>query len=397
MSSLLSLRAGGFTFGDFLLVASLACVAVAARAPAIRGGGYWSIAFLIVVGGAMSTWQSSHPGASLLIIPRLLYLVTVLPWQMRALLVSHERYLRAALWWVAGAALCGFGTILQSRFGSNVIPGADVTSAGRYSGFAQHVSDTGAISAVAFAFCIGGLGSRDMRRRSRLVLLVGLAFTGVGLLLSGSVSGLLSIAVAAVVVILRGGVSLRRLALIAIIGFAALALSGRVQSGTSNALSPWQRIQQVTSADSSYNTSASRLDTDRLGWQGIKRHPVIGVGLDAASGTVLDDLQVHNLFLGAWYQGGVLLFVALGAATIRSGRAAFRTSRRSALGNQVVAAWVATVTFSLTGPSDYNRYYWVPMALAVTLARLTPEESGSAVVRERSHPTTREPQVNRSR
>lgn len=385
MSSMLSLRVGGFTFGDFLLIGSLACVALGLRKPTVRGGGYRSIAFLITIGGAISTWRSPHALASLLIIPRLLYLVTILPWQMRVLLGSHKRYARAALWWVAGAALCGFGTILQSRFGANVIPGADVTNAGRYSGFAQHVSDTGAITAVAFAYCFGGLGSsRSLRWRGRLALAGGLACTGVGVLLSGSVSGLLSIAVAALVVILRGGISVRRLAMIAIIGFATLILSARVQTGTSNALSPWQRIQQVTSTDGAYNTSASRIDTDRLGWQGIARNPIAGVGLDGASGIVLDGLPVHNLFLGAWYQGGVLLLIALGAATLRSGRAAFRSSRRSVLGSQVVAAYVATVTFSLTAPSDYNRYYWVPMAFAITLAGLPAKDSGDVPVRERS-------------
>jgi hypothetical protein len=271
-SSLLSLRVGGFTIGDILLLASLGCTIGSARRPRVPPLGYTVIAWLIATGGCLASWRSSDAIASLLIASRLLYVVALLPWHLRVLLHGRQRLTTATSWWVTGAAISGLGAILQFQGGAAIIPGGVVTS-GRYGGFTQHVSDAGGVTSVGFAFCMAALLATQITVRRRVLLVACLILTGTGMILSGSVSAVLSVMVAGVVLCLRGSVSLRRALFIGLAVVAMYVIAGYVQSGTQNALSLGQRIHQVTQVDGRYNTSASRLETDRRGLQGIRSNP----------------------------------------------------------------------------------------------------------------------------
>jgi hypothetical protein len=333
-----------------------------------------------LVGGGLATYRADSISGSLAVLLRLIFLVIALPWQMKLVLTDKRQLRRAAYSWVAGAALCGFGTILQYTLGATVIPGSDVTNAGRYAGFAQHVSDTGGITAAAAAFLIAGLSVRSASRRTLLASGLLMASAIVGLLLSGSVSGLFALTIATTFMVLRGRVSVRRVLTVGTFAIVSYRVASIVQGETANALSPKQRILQVTglqARDQGSNTTASRLETIRAGADGFVTNPLFGRGLDIDSTAVIGDLGVHNIVVAAAYNGGLLL--ALGLVLVL-GRAVFLAFQRAPaewpILTQLNVTVIAAVVVALTTPSLFNRYLWVPLVLQQTavslIARPTP-------------------------
>lgn len=380
LSSLLALRFGGLAFGDLLLVASAVLLAIssAGRRTVSPTPALQAALFLVVIAGSVAAYRSVSVGSDFAVTVRLVYLVGVLPWQARVLLPDTRQLTHSARVWVAGAALCGAATLAQARFGAGVIPGAGITSSGRFSGLAQTVSDTGGITAIAFAFLLSGIG-RKTSRKAMATATVCLGLSGIGLLLSGSVSGLLAVIATGVYLVLRRGLSARRLLALAFAGVVVLQVVGSVQHRTSGALTPLQRVEQATGlktftvAQRGLNTSESRLSTDRAGIAGFLRHPIVGVGLDPESGVVddVDGFQVHNMFIGAAYQGGLVLLVGLLIPVVRAARRGWAMARTSAACGDVYASFIAALVFAMTAPSDYNRYFWVPLALVLAAAELS--------------------------
>ncbi|WIB25444.1 O-antigen ligase family protein [Curtobacterium sp. MCSS17_015] len=376
-SSLLALRLGPFTVGDFLIVGSalLMCLEAGRRVKPI-GIALPVVAFGIVMAGLLSAYRSVDQPEVFVTLARLLYLVCVLPWQARNLLPDRARLMVASGWWAAGAAVCSAGTLLQYRFGPGIIPGGTVTNAGRFSGFAQSVSDTGAIASVGLIFAIVGLRRGNSRRiRTLSLLCVGLAL--VGLVLSGSVSGILAAGIGVIYLILRGSIRPGLAVFLAALASAALVVALNVQQGTGVALTPMERIQQtlgLSARDASLNTSATRLDTMRIGVDGILHNPIFGAGIDGQSGVVIGDLQVHNIFLAAFYQGGALLCLALLIAVTGPWRRLFVRRPVPLFQMQANAVFLTALVFAMTGPSFYNRYFWIPVALSYVAATVKRDE-----------------------
>lgn len=384
-TSLLSLRTStGLAAGDILIIASLGLALIYSARPtggATRDRLAVLVLVLVLVGGSLATYRADSISGSLAVLLRLMFLIVVLPWQMRLVLANERQLARAAYSWAAGAALCGFGTVLQYTLGAAIIPGSAVTNAGRYAGFAQHVSDTGGITATAAAFLIAGLAARSASRRNLLIVGILLAAVIIGLLLSGSVSGLLALTIATILMILRGGVSARRVLVAGCLAIISYRVASIVQGETANALSPKQRILQVTglqARDQASNTTASRLDTIRAGVDGFFTSPLLGRGLDIDSTAVIGDLGVHNIVVAAAYNGGLLLALGL---VLALGRAIIPAVRRSPdewpILTQLNAAVIAATVIALTAPSLINRYLWVPLVLQQTalaiIARATPQ------------------------
>ncbi|MDP9694968.1 UNVERIFIED_ORG: hypothetical protein J2X79_002536 [Arthrobacter globiformis] len=371
--SLLVVRVGGaITIGDLLLMASAGLLAVVPKPPLATlkapSVSRIVITLLIFVGGLIATSVSPAPADSLQVLFRILYVAVILPWQIRRLFPTPRGLSLATTAFAMGAALCGFGSVLQNRLGPSIIPGAEVTIAGRYSGFTAHVSDAGGITALAVAAGVAGLGLGASRMTK--FLSVGFIAGGlIGLILSGSVSGMASAGAGTVAVMLLRGVSVGKLFLIGGAGGGAFYFASGVLSGTQNALTPLERFYQAVgltpSAASSLNTTASRLETDRLGWESFLANPWTGVGLDTQSSIVdhLYNLSVHNFILGAMHQGGWIFALGILLAALSLLLPGLRLASGDSLRVRATAMAVAAVTFAVTAPSFYNRYFWVPLAL----------------------------------
>ena len=377
--SVLVLRVGvGVTAGDVVLLASLAlCLAAVGRPPTPHPYGAWALpaCLLLVVGGCLATAGSPAPVESLVSLLRVLYVALALPWQLAVLLDDERRLRRGLVAFGVGAAVCSLGTLVQYARGPGAIPGGVVTTAGRYTGFTGHVSDTGAVASLAVVIGLSGL-PRGLGRLQRL-LLVGVALSGiVGLVLSGSVSGMLAAVLGSATLLVLRGIPLGRVAVAAVVAGAALWLAGGVLGETQGALRPAERVKQVlglSGGDASLNTSASRWDTIVLGWRGFLEDPFTGAGLDARSSLVVETLGVHSLPVAALYQGGAVFALGLLGCLVVAVVRAVRAVPRTPIQVRVLAVGVTALVFSATAPSLYNRYLWVPVALVAAAAVLAPE------------------------
>jgi hypothetical protein len=373
LSSVLVARVGEYTAGDLVLGAAVGVTlfSVAARTDSrqyrLPPLGAIMVLSLLVGGGALSGLRAQSVASTLAVVFRLVLVVIVLPWLMRVVLPDRQHLRSALTAFVAGCGLSGSGTLLQFAFGETIIPNTGVTNAGRFAGLTQNVSDTGGICCAGVVGAIALLATAT-GRRSRAIPLLALVGSVFGLVLSGSVSGLLSTAIGFVVLALSG-VLRPRVVLGSIVAFAAvLALSVVIQT-ESGALNPVQRILQTTgqSADNRYNTAGSRLSTYTEALRKFIENPIIGSGLDPNS-TIADGIYpAHNLFLAAAFEGGVLLAIGVLLAVLRAFRGGvLRRMRADPALATAVALVVTELVFAMTAPSLYNRYLWIPIALLLT-------------------------------
>jgi hypothetical protein len=382
LSSLLNLRIGrSLTLGDVLLGASALLLIFAISKPdvdhpsrigAVTGG------ICIIVGGGLSTVVSDSPLDSLLVLVRVLYVALVLPWQALKLLNTTPRMERALDAISLGAALCAASTVIQAAGVATM--GGSITSAGRFSGLTGHVSDAGAISALAVV--LGLSNYRGYSGKWHHLMMAGVAMSGIiGLALSGSVSGMLAAGVGLLLLLSMHRISLMQVLLFSIAILTAWLVASTIMANQGHALSPLERFYQVTgirSGGPGENTMAQRFATDALGWEGFTQHPLTGVGLDPDAAIVmLGSLGVHNLWLAALYQGGIFFGVGLIIIMVPPLAAGWRARRLSRLLGATFAAALSAAAFALTAPSFFNRYFWLPIALLTAALAVTTNENAN--------------------
>lgn len=380
MSSLLLLRApGGFTVGDLLIVAAFVCAAIGQSKPVVQPP--WPLplaAMLVFIGGVISAANSSGASATVLVAVRVAFLLVVVPWTVLVLIDSTEQMMRLLCWWVGGAAVCAGAAVIHSFTGSSVL-GSTVTNAGRYSGITGHVSDLGGIATGGAAFALVSLSHNSAAVWQRRFLMACCASCVAGLVLSGSVSGMVSLAFAGIVMVGRHGVRIRRLVPAVAAGVIVFVL---VQSrlAATGSLTPFQRLFQVTGRNAdraSLETGESRLELARIAWRQIQQSPIVGRGFVPVDSRLIDDLAVHNVILAAWHGGGLIMVIGVALPIVVAFRRGWlRTDNLATEG--LFLALTAVTVFAFTGPSVYNRYFWLPVVLVIS----------ESVVRIRARVTT---------
>jgi O-antigen ligase len=369
LTSLLLLRGpADLPIGDIAIaVAGLFAVVSLAR-PQLRVPGALRVAgALVVVGALLASIVSSDPLGSIGVGVRLTYTVLVIPWILLTLLTKQRHVERAVLWCLAGAALCAAGALLQFFMG-DVIPGGTITADSRFTGFTTHPSDLGGIAAMSAAAALGAAFS-PLPRRRRLLAVVILAVAVVGLLMSGSVSGLLAMCAVVLFLIVRGAIKPGRALILGAamsiaIGFAVALLT------SAGALGPLQRFLLTTGqteASTESNTAGTRLELADRAVEAIIARPVTGHGLVTEDNILLGEFTVHNNFLAAWHAGGILVLLGVVIASALGLRYCLRRPSSDPLQTTVAAAVVASLAFAQTAPSMFNRYYWLPIAFAIVL------------------------------
>ena len=222
MLGLLTLRVGGqVTFSDLLFLASFlfACaefVILRRRVP-------MKLPFLLLIGvaffsigGFLSTFESYQTLKSIAVVARLVFLTVFWFWLGTIVLRSQAHITRAIGFWVASAAICGAGAIVQLVAG-DIIPNASIDG-GRATGFTSHPNDLGGLTAIAFVPALMLASRARASAVSRGWSYVSLLLIAAGLMLSGSVGAL--IAAAAAVVVWLG---LQRTSVHALLALATLA------------------------------------------------------------------------------------------------------------------------------------------------------------------------------
>lgn len=369
-SSLLVLRLSTVTVGDALLIASMVFAAIWATRPGVTitpspfpAWGTVVLVSMLLVGGSLSTFSAKLPADSLATVARLIILAILVPWLARVVLPSLHHVRVAAAWTAAGAAFAASGTLLQYVLGPHILPNTEVTQAGRFPGWTGHVSDLGGVAAMGIALCIGFVVTG--RLATRVAGSAALLALCVGLILSGSVSGMLAAIVALLVYTVRRALKVRHVALILAVMLVVLYVASTVQANVVGALNPVDRLLQTVgiTQQGRYSTTESRFDTTEAAFNHITTNPVVGVGLDPLSAIADGEFPVHNLLIGSWYQGGVLVLISILVLALRPLAGKWIRRDRSMLTTQLLAATAAAWMFAMTAPSLYNRYFWIPIVL----------------------------------
>jgi O-antigen ligase len=325
---------------------------------------------LFAFGGFISSFGAVFTIQSLSIVARLVYLTVVWFWLATILLQTRRHVEIAAAAWVTSAALSASGALVQFFYG-NVIPGGD-SAWGRMTGFTPHYNHLGGIVAIAAAPALM-FAVDSPRRPVRIFGTVAIGFLAAGLLLSGSVGGLLATTCAVLFWITIRGITLQtalRLSATFAVGLVLVVVSGATGD-------PIERIHRVTSAqEAAAGTGGSvytRLEGYDVAWDRIVEQPLIGVGLDGASSEAeLGPTLVHNMLINQWFSAGILGLLGVIAIVVGIVVTGMRLVRSSpdhvrVLSVALLASIVAFVVFGMGEPILYVRYGWFPAALLVAL------------------------------
>jgi O-antigen ligase len=368
----------GFTASDWIFLAALGVAALVILTQGITL--YYLIpravtvgVLLFALGGLLSSIEAVAPYGSALVVVRMLYLTLAWFWLGTVVLQTRSHVQTALVAWVCSAALSSSGALIQFLYG-DVIPGGTIAW-GRTTGFTEHPNVLGGLAATAFVPALM-LAVDSPRRGMRIIGTVSTALIAAGLLLSGSVGGLLAATVATMVWLALRGVSLRILVSGAVVLASALVLMSA--TGSTNSPSPIDRIQRVTAPEQvgagTGGTIYTRIEGYDVAWSRIVEQPLVGVGLDQASSLeVLGEHTLHSLVLGPWLTAGVLGLVGivlLIAGALSTGLRVLRRSppRDRSFDAALLAALVAFIQHGMGEPILFVRYGWFPTALLIALS-----------------------------
>jgi len=370
--------AAGFTVSDWVFLLSLVLVLIVTTVqntrrdylvPAVITVGV----VLFALGGVISTRNAANSEESLLVIIRVAYLTLVWFWLGTVLLETIGQVRNAVVAWVSSAALCSSGAVAQFFYG-DIIPGGGIAY-GRMTGFTPAYNNLGGLAATAFVPALM-VAVDSPKSWQKLAGLASTALIVAGLLLSGSVGGMLGATVATVFWLALRGVSLRL-----VVGIGAIAGSAFVlmtATGVTDAPSPVERINRVTSAQEAAQgtggTFYTRLDGYREAWERIHEQPLIGVGFDEKSiDSVLGtDHGVHNIILSPWLSAGVLgllgvVLMLYGAFSCGLTTLRLAAARDRSLLAALLASVVCFIIFAMGEPILFVRYGWFATALLVAV------------------------------
>lgn len=381
----------GFTASDWIFLLSLGLLVLAITVHDVPRDYLVPSAItlgvlIFAVGGLISTRNAVNAEESLLVVIRMLYLTLIWFWLGTIVLQNRAHVENALVAWVCSAAVSSSGALIQF-FQGDVIPGGSLAW-GRMTGFTGHFNDLGGLAATAFVPALV-LAVDSSRRSLRIVGAASVPLLAIGLLLSGSVGGMLAASVATIFWLAIRGLSLR-----IVISFAAVVASGFVvmsATGSTEAPNPIQRVAKVTSSEEAAvgtgGTVQTRLHGYSEAWSRIQDQPFVGVGLDEGSGDLyLGDYAVHNIILNPWFSAGILGLVGIvmlvwgafawGLWTFRNAPA-----RDRGLLAGLLSALVAFVIFAMGAPILFVRYGWFPTALLIAV--LAQQTRARAPLRER--------------
>lgn len=368
----IAFRVGPVTLSDALFAVSALLILVGGRPP--KPSSAMQIALgLTVIAVAISSISAVDPVESLLVGARIVYIFAVWQWVTRAV-VDTPRALRAVIIvFVIGCGVSGLAGLAQVLL-SIEIPNSTVVF-GRAAGLQTHPNGQGGALAIGTAAALSLVAVRS----TRTIGLVGLAAVVGGLLVSGSVSGMVAATIGTIVVLILARPSAGWIISATILAAVAWTAIARIDLFIPGAVSPLTRLLDTTGQGSGESTLLTRWLTVEDAWGQILDRGLGGVGLDVASGVTYDgETAAHSIVVLVLLQGGIVLLIAYAVAI----GAALAGLRRPLPGDEVgrvaVPAMVVTaLAFALTGPVLYERWFWLPLllALAVGTARRGPEQT----------------------
>lgn len=366
--------ASGLTLSDLFFVAAFlaTCLALISsrrtKMPALRPRSLVTGGALFAVGVLMSSASLDSPATSLAYGLRFLYVTLVWFWVGTAVLRTVRHVAWAVSLWATSIGLAGLAAVAQLFLG-DVIPGTSPLF-GRMTGTALHINDLGGMAGIALPAAVALVARPPGALRGRRAALAIVVLIGAGVLLSGSVNGLLAATVGAGVYTTASRVRSRTIVTALVVLAGGLLLVGAQQDA--GAPGPLERASRVTGPeDDPSATLWSRVETNRAALKAIAERPLTGHGLGQPVPET--GFQVHNVVLGLWYEGGVFALagiVVILTGLVLTGLQVVRSARSGEewqLAIGLVAAFSGFLVFAMGAPVLFQRYGWMPAALLVAL------------------------------
>lgn len=350
-----SLRTIWFAFVFSLILAAVLCRRV--RPPLYPTmwlfGGYTAVVAVITATSEASITSNLFVGTQLVVMLGFGAMV------MTANSLNDYQFApRVALAFLIGQTISATVGILQisgkSVFGNEAVHG-------RASGLAGHPNTLGLMSCIAILLA---LFSIITSKHFRMVAATALILNIGGILSSGSLSALMAALIGLFVLVSCLRERFARL-IVGSVGFAVAAWAvGNFTGLLRYIVSPADRYRQVTgqtAADSSWDI---RLRTYHFALERIREQPIFGNGLSARYGGTFDGTTLtHNILLRSWYQGGILLCVALTIIFIALAVTVAISITRKLNGCEA-SVLAATTAFAMTSAFFEQPDYWLPIIIA---------------------------------
>jgi O-antigen ligase len=328
---------------------------------------YIGVAF-VVVGGLLATYHADSKFSNEFVVARMIFVLLIWLWGIRNL-VRTDHQMRIVMGaYVLGCAISSFVAMLQSY--AHVLTSLGSQLFGRASGLARHPDDTGSFEALGITLAFALALHPEVKRR--WIAGIGALTIAMGLIISGSVSGMLcGIAGCFVVLLIRG---IRLKTVVTIIAVVAVAYVGSIaiQAASGKGLNPIARFESATSSSGGNNSIGPREGTWKGAWEGIESSPILGHGLDVESSlTYLDHnnntwYPTHNFILMEWFQGGALFLIGFLICIIEALRRTWRDGKPDPTRAALFAGAISVLLIASQAPTMYDRYFWFPFVLAMT-------------------------------
>jgi O-antigen ligase len=315
--------------------------------------GFASLVALLTATNAATVDENLFVGAQLVL------LVGVGPFAMTANVLADPKFAqRVGIAYLIGQSLSAVAAIAQ-LLGRSVL-GVEPLQ-GRAYGLSEHPNTLGYMSCLAILIALHFL---LVSRRFRLLAVAALAANIMALIAAGSVSAMMALAVGLAVLIISMRDHLGKMTLGAGAVAVALWLLGRFSGVFAYLPSITGRYGQVTGQTESLSSWKMRTLTYDFAWHKIMQDPVFGIGLNPGySGTYNGITVTHNVFLRAWYQGGILLAIAVALIVIAVLIVALRAMVEKKQGAEA-SVLVAIFAVALTSALFEQRHFWLPVLVA---------------------------------
>lgn len=366
------------TVSDAVFALAAVVLAVSLHRPAVRRpvlDGWTFGSFLMLLGGITSAFVADSASGTLQVVGNAVYVFFVWQWVTRSTLDTTERRVAAMTAYILGCTVSSAVAVVRHA-----------PLGGRAIGLGTQPNLLGVTDALAVVMVLGLMlwsGRGRWWHRPACLLVMALA-----LVLSSSVSGMMCSLAGCAVLVVRRRVRARTVAGIVAGVLVAYLLGLALLGSHAGKLNLFARLHATTTAGSGSNTVSTRQATWDAAWAGIERSPIWGHGLDQASAVTYDDpflgvvpapganpvatgYTTHNVILLFWYEGGILWLVGGALAIVAALRRVVGVGGGRDPVRDILAVSVGLVlVYAMQAPELVDRWFWLPMVLAMTIPRL---------------------------
>jgi O-antigen ligase len=377
----------------FLVAIVTAAMEVANKLPSVPKSSLPICFFLVLalVGLLVaSIFGSNNPLQSLVAVARFSFCALLFLYFAPIVAGSAKDASLLATGLAVGGLFAGVGAIAQAAFGLEGGLFGNINQ-GRMVGFTEHPNELGFIGATTLFFSLFLIRFGIVAGALKTVIFFGVVSSCVAVILSASMTAAASVLFGVLVLVISDIRQQKYLfpALIGVTTLGLVALYPLLQLfGGDNAID--QRISSFLTQDSGQSTLDLRNLTYQLALERISASPFIGAGSSHEDFLLIEDYFIHNLFLRAWYEGGLLSFIGFVGIFFSVFRVLFPylspQSVEPAAASYITAIFFTILIGCLLAPMFYQRVLWLEISALIILTNLLAKSKEIRLTSEQNLP-----------